>query len=94
MRMPQFTLARILLAMFWLAVCFTAWGSRPTSWMIQNQNQIGVWLIFFSFRFFTIPTAIGALFGHTLRGFVIGVALYVSLLAFMFFALVLSGDTL
>jgi hypothetical protein len=86
MRLPQFTMAGILWAVFWLSVCFAAWRVDP-SWFAAGPGlPIGEWL-FNSLRFFPVPTAIGALFGHTLRGFIIGIALYVCLLAFAFFAM-------
>ena len=93
MRLPQFTLAGILWAVFWLAVCFAAWRINPP---LSIQGPVLPWaiLIMHSFRFFTIPTAIGALFGHTLRGFIVGIVLYLCMVALEFVALAtgLAGD--
>ena len=86
MRLPQFTMAGILWAMLWLAVCFAAWRVDP-DWLAAGPGlPIGEWLLS-SLRFFPVPTAIGALFGHTLRGFIVGVVLYACLLLAAFMAM-------
>jgi len=88
--LPQFTLSGAMLAILWLSVCFAAWRVET------NLGMQGLWapLLVNAFRYVPIPTAIGALFGHTMRGFFAGVALYAFL---MFIALsgigmFLSGD--
>src|SRR4051812_14894144 len=94
MRWPQFSLARIFLAMVWFAIAFAAWRIYPPSWMVQGQNQLWVPLIFFSFRVFPIPTGIGALFGRSWRGFIAGTVLYLGLriLPFLLLGLGLGGN--
>jgi len=89
MRLPQFTIAGILLAMFWLGVCFVGWR------LPDHLNMPGLTgtLIVAALRYITIPTAIGALFGYTSRGFLIGVVLFIGLLAWSFFALLLWSGT-
>jgi hypothetical protein len=87
MRLPQFTLARIFLAIFWFAICFAAWRIQPPLWTDTGTSQLCIALVFFSFRVFPIPTAIGSLFGYTLRGFIVGIAAYFCWLGLLLFAL-------
>jgi hypothetical protein len=89
MRLPQFKLAGILWALSWLSVCFAAWRIDPGWFETGPGLPIGPWL-FQSLRFFPVPTAIGALFGHTMRGFIVGIVLYIGLLAFAFVALAMG----
>jgi hypothetical protein len=74
---PQFKLSGVMLATFWLAVCFAAWKIQlPPHWMIRRPNPIWPLVMLDSWRYFPIPTAIGSLFGHTARGFMAGILLY------------------
>jgi hypothetical protein len=90
MKPPQFSLAGILWATFWMAICFVAWATNPPEWSIQGPHQGWVFFAFVGLRFITIPTAIGALFGRTLRGLLVGTALYVGLAVLMIFALLVG----
>jgi len=83
--LPQISLSGIFLVVLWLSVCFAAWRIDPSWFAVGPGLPIGEWL-FNSLRFFPVPTAIGALFGYAWRGFVVGIGLYVCLLAFALFA--------
>ena len=84
MRLPQLSLSGIMWAIFWLSVCFAAWRVDPV-WLAAPGPAVD-WM-FNSLRYFTVPTAIGALFGYAWRGFVIGIVLYVCLIAVVLFAM-------
>ena len=81
MRLPQFKLAGILWALFWLSLSFALWQLDPPERMPHAHHQPLVYFMLDGFAIAAIPTAIGALFGHTLRGFLIGVAIYIGLMA-------------
>ena len=75
-RQSQISLKGILWAAYWVAVCVVAWRAR------YRWSGLDNWWFQFaatSFRFFPVPTAIGALLGHPWRGAAIGIALYVGL---------------
>ena len=83
MRLPQFTLAGILRETFWLAVCVAGW-QLPEH---LNMPGFGGTLVVLSLRYIPILVAVGALFGHTLPGLMIGGILLISWLAFAAFVL-------
>ena len=82
----QFTIMGVLLATLWIAICCAAWRVDG----IKTYGDAG-YLASISFRYVSVPAAIGALFGRTLIGLAVGVALYLLLLACVFFALAHFG---
>jgi hypothetical protein len=87
--LPQFRLAGVMLAVFWLCVCFAAWGLPKHIGPTSLAGTIALAAL----KYITIPTAIGALFGFAWRGFVIGSVLFLGLLAWSFYALLTWGGT-
>jgi hypothetical protein len=79
--LPQFALSGVMLAVFWLSVCFAAWRIDP-NWFVSGPGLPIGELLFISLRFFPVPTAIGALFGYAWRGFFVGIGLSFCLLVF------------
>jgi hypothetical protein len=92
MRLPQFKLAGILWAIFWLSLSFAAWRIEPPTWILDGLREPWAHFLLNGFRIALIPTAIGALFGYTFRGFLIGVALYIGLMALLLFLWAHFGD--
>jgi hypothetical protein len=89
MRLPQFRLSAVMLAIFWLCVSFAGWR------LPDHLNMPGLFgtLVVSVLRLVPIAIAIGALFGHAWRGLVIGLGLWLCLIAFAFFALATWGGT-
>jgi len=83
----QFTIWRVLVATFWMGLCFGAWAYEPP------KSSDLVYLSVLSFRFTPIPAAIGALFGRALWGAAIGIGLYVLYVAWIVLALSIWGGT-
>lgn len=67
---------------------------RPVN-AVANLNMPGLMptLLVAILRYVTIPTAIGALLGYAWRGFLLGVMLFMALIAWVFFALMTWGGT-
>ena len=67
--LPQLRLINIFWAVAWLCLFFAAWPIEP-------QRETLIELVIFGVQWLAIPIAIGALFGHQLRGLIAGVAIY------------------
>jgi hypothetical protein len=80
----QFNLRHMLLAMFWFSICGLGVATILRFWPREPFSNASGWLniAFYWFAAFLVIwspcVAIGALFGYTKRGMVVGIAVFVA----------------